>query len=165
MKRVAFILAFISIAFTSFSQHKPNYYFGHNIISVDKFQHSSTGDTIVTTCPNSNINEYVKSTNAKYVSMVERVPEFNTFEEAWAWYSDCREYQVYCLGDIVVNYDPSRKEWHYEMIDFKLNHYEWSDNRAKRRVEERIIDKDGHLIRYYDVRDLENVICVGKGCK
>lgn len=170
MKQVAFILAFISIAFSTFSQHKSNYYHGWGIVSVKSIQKGTPGDTMSSDCPGADstiaeFNKYVTDTKIMYLSRLEPIPTGLSREELHAWFSECRSYQVYCIGDIVVTCDSNNKKWHYEMIDFKLNHIKWTDTWGGRRVEEVIIDKTGNMIRHYKYDPKLGVSCFGKGCK
>lgn len=168
MKRVAFILAFISIAFTSFSQYKPTYYHGWGIVSVETIQEGTPGDTISTNCPDAFIhefNKYIVDANIKYLARIEPIPADLSREDLHKWFSECRKFQVYCIGDILVTCDSTNKKWHYEMIDYKSNYIKWTDTWYGRRVSEVIIDKNGNLIRNYQYDPKLGVYCFGKGCK
>jgi len=170
MKQIIFILIFISIAFSTFSQYKPTYYHGWGIVSVKSIQEGTPGDTISSNCPGADstiaeLNKYIVDANIKYLARLEAIPTELSREELNAWFSECRSYQVYCIGDIIVTCDSSNKQWRYEMIDYKSNHIEWVDSWYGRRVKEVIIDKNGNLIRYYQYNSNLGVYCFGKGCE
>lgn len=158
MKLTFKTIVFLLLSNILYGQYKPNYYFGYHIKTVDSAMIARLDYDEV---------KYIDSLNVKYVRIVDPMPNFQRYsmKETLDWWGDCRAYEYYCLGDIVVNYDSALNEWCYEMIDFKLQYYQWSDNKSKRRVEERIVDRNGKLIRYYDARDLNRIICIGKGCE
>ena len=156
MKRFTITLAFIAISFNSFSQYKPNYYYGLNITKVDSAVKSWLNwDELL------NIEE----SGSQWVVMCDTVPKFNNVGEVFEWCSGIRGWYTYCLGDIVVRYDSESEIWHYEALNHKLQHIKWQDNKRGRRVYEHVEDKNGKTLRHYDAHDPKMVLCWGYGCE
>ena len=94
MKRVAFILAFISIAFTSFSQ---NYYYGTNM----GYRYDSNTFWLV----------YTTDSLINHMDTAEDGHEYPVLNDM-----DSLNYEKACIGDIVVCYYPQFDEWWYHQV-------------------------------------------------
>jgi hypothetical protein len=150
------IYTLVLLLFTTFAQSQtPNYYYGLSITKVDSaFKSWLNWDELL----------YLEETGAQWAVIGDTVPKFNGVEEVFEWWSGIRGFYTYCLGDVVVRYDPEQKLWYYECLNNKLQHIEWQDTKRGRRVYEHVEDKNGKTLRHYDAHDPEMIICWGYGC-
>jgi hypothetical protein len=93
-----------------------------------------------------------------------RNPQSQCRKRLLEWWSGIRGFYAYCLGDVVVRYDPEQKLWYYECLNNKLQHIEWQDTKRGRRVYEHVEDQNGKTLRHYDAHDPKMVMCWGYGC-